>query len=103
MAWHLRLHGGWPAFYRRLHLLAREVLAPGELKDFEPTHEGAVRRFLERHRDSLRLRDLGIAAFLVSRLLQGAPDRAPFHHADALEDGRLAAELTDLILRYLKD
>lgn len=102
VAWHLHVHGSRPAFHRRLHLLAREVLAPNELEDFERAHEAAVRRFLERHRDNLRVRDLGIAAFLVSRLLQGVPDRALFHHAETLEDGRLAAELTDLILRYLK-
>jgi AcrR family transcriptional regulator len=102
VAWHLRVHGGRPTLHKRLQLLAREVLAPGELEGFERAHEAAVRRFLQRHRDSLRIRDIDIAAFLVSRLLQGAPDRALFHHAEALEDGRLAAELTDLILRYLK-
>lgn len=99
--WHVATHLENPGLETVLNGLAAEILEEGEFEAFERRYELAVRRFLERHRDRLAVDDLEMAAFLVMQLLHIAPNRALVHHRTALEDGRMAAELSDMIIRYL--
>lgn len=101
VGWHVAMHLDNPRLEVALNALAAEVLEPGELEAFEKHYEGAVRMFLERHRERLRIGDPDVAAFLIVQLLHAAPNRALIHHRGALEDGRLSDELSSMILRYL--
>jgi AcrR family transcriptional regulator len=99
--WHIATHLENPRLETVLNRLAADVLEEGEFEAFERHYEQAVRRFLERHAESLRVGDADVAAFLVMQLLHAASNRALVHHRAALEDGRLEKELSDMILRYL--
>lgn len=99
--WHVATHLAEPKLEVVLNRLAADILEEGEFEAFEHHYEQAVRRFLARHADRLRVRDADIAAFLVMQLLQSASNRALVHHHAALKDGRLEAEMADIILRYL--
>jgi AcrR family transcriptional regulator len=99
--WHVATHLENPALEKVLNGLAADVLEEGEFEAFERRYEAAIMHFLRRHADRLRVGDVTMAAFLVMQLLHVALNRALVHHRAALEAGRLEAELTDLILRYL--
>lgn len=52
-------------------------------------------------RDDLRVRDLDTAAFMVVEMMDGVICAAVLDHPGYLEDDRLRAELTDVVMRYL--
>ncbi len=60
-----------------------------------------TRAYLEAHREGVRPKDLELAAFFSAQTVQSLTHAAWIAFPERLSDGRLADELTDLIVRYL--
>ncbi|MBX3492941.1 MAG: TetR/AcrR family transcriptional regulator [Parvibaculum sp.] len=100
--WHLAAHGDDPDLRRALDVLAEDAVTPREWRRYAEWHESGVARFLVRHSAEIRVGDVKIAGFLVSQTLRAAAEAASLRRREALEDGRLARELTRMILGYLR-
>jgi AcrR family transcriptional regulator len=62
-----------------------------------------VRAYLESHRHRLRDMDLDAATFVLVNAVEGVTHAAVLTREDSLADGRLADEISSLVLRYLLD
>ncbi|MGF1471250.1 MAG: TetR/AcrR family transcriptional regulator [Rubrobacteraceae bacterium] len=73
----------------------------GMVREVEARIEERLREYLEDRREQLAPRDLHLAAFLVYRVVESATHAAGVSRPGYFEDGRLADELTTLVLGYL--
>lgn len=60
-----------------------------------------LRGYLERHAEEVRPGDLSLAAFVVARAVESLGHEAVLGRPESLKDGRLAEEITALVLGYL--
>jgi AcrR family transcriptional regulator len=63
---------------------------------------GIVYDYLETHREEIRPRNLRIAAFILTQMIEGLTHGAVVHHPEYLLGDELAEEMTELALRYLE-
>jgi AcrR family transcriptional regulator len=88
----------------RLHqVLTEQVPRLGRMDrvhDIERTVTAMVRRYLEAHRDELRVTDLDLAAFLVVQTVEALTHGALIH-GTRISDAALVDEITTLVVRYL--
>ena len=90
----------------KLHrVLIEQVPRIGRL---ERVHEVEARMteltsaYLRAHHASLRVRDLELAAFVVVTTVEALTHQATLHHPERLKDDRLAREIVDIVVRYLR-
>jgi AcrR family transcriptional regulator len=92
----------------RLHrVLAEQLPRTGRLENVEAFNREAhalFRAYLERHRDELRVIDLGLAAFVCVTSIEALTHTAVLHRSDLLTDEAvetLVDEATRLVVGYL--
>jgi AcrR family transcriptional regulator len=85
-------------------VLRDQIPRVGRMQTYETNLEtviGAVATYLERHRDLLRIDDIEAAAFIVVQTVDAATHAGVVGLPGAVDDERLAAHVTDLLLSYL--
>ncbi len=88
-----------------LHQALEQVPRIGLLQKFDDVQERGrtlVHQYLLVSHESLRPKDLEIAADLIASLIEMVSHGAVLRHPNRLKDGVLVDETVDLILRYLK-
>lgn len=100
--WHLAMRAREPRLHAELAAHASEIVGPGSLRAYDRMHDALVGARLERHRDEIGVRDLDLAAFLVSTVLEAVAHAAATRRPELLDDDALAHELTRLLLLYLR-
>ena len=92
----------------KLHrILTEQVPRVGKLaqlmEDLDTHAEGAVRAYLERHKDELRVKDLALATFVVVHAVETVTHRGVLLPRVEGPEARehLVNEVVDLIVRYL--
>lgn len=92
----------------RLHrILTEQVPRVGRLaqlmSDLDTHASAAVRAYLERHRDALRVKDLELATFVVVHAVETVTHRGVLLPSTTSPEGleRLIDEVVDLVVRYL--
>jgi AcrR family transcriptional regulator len=94
----------------RLHrVLAEQIPRTGRLENVGAVNREAYALFmayLERHRDELRVADLGLATFVCATLIEALTHTAVLHRPEILSSdeavGTLIDETTRLVVGYLK-
>lgn len=100
--WLLDVHAQDPELHETLTLLAPRVLGSDAIRAFERFHQNTLRAILERYRDELGDRDLTIASFILARVMESLTHGAVTHRPELLGGEELAAEITDLLVKYLE-
>jgi len=97
----LRAHAVEPALHRVLIEQVPRLSGLEQVANMDRMFVELIRRELEQREERLRPGDLELAVFLLVHAVQGITHAAVFECPGALGDGRLAQEITDLVLRYL--
>ncbi len=85
-------------------VLRDQIPRVGRMQTYERNLETvveAVAAYLERHRDELRVDDLEAAAFITVQTVDAATHAGVVGMVGGVDDERLAAEVTDMVLAYL--
>src|SRR5262249_29826166 len=93
----------------RLHrVLTEQIPRIGRLENvevFNRENYALFRAYLERHRDEIRMVDLGLAAFVCVTSIEALTHTAVLHRSEMLSDeavGTLVDEATRLVVGYLQ-
>jgi hypothetical protein len=91
----------------KLHrVLMEQVPRIGALKRLSELDDRAldlIRAYLEARREEIRPKNIKMAAFLLSSLVEAVTHGAVLMHPEYLVDEALIDETTDVICRYLLD
>ena len=92
----------------KLHrVLSEQIPRMGRLENVQTFNREAYdlfRSYLERHRDELRIVDLGLAAFVCVTSIEAVTHTAVLHHSELLSEQAMETlidEATRLVVRYL--
>lgn len=97
----LRIHAVEPELHRVLIEQVPRLGGIGALAQLDRVIIDVIRSKLAQRQEKLRPRDLELAVFILVHSVQAVTHAAVLERPDALHDEALAAEVTDLILRYL--
>ena len=101
----LDAHGINPKLHRVLLERVLNSDARAEVSGFEPRLEKMVHDALASHKDSLRVKSVEMASFILVQLIVSVARTAVVDRPRILKDGaadpRLVDELSDVVLRYL--
>jgi AcrR family transcriptional regulator len=97
----LRAHAVEPELHRVLIEQVPRLSGFEQIASMDRMFVEIIRRELELRDEPLRPRDLELAVFVLVHAVQGITHAAVLERPGALGDGRLAQEITDLVLRYL--
>jgi AcrR family transcriptional regulator len=100
--WFLASHAANPALHRGLTEAAAPVLGVARIRQMERAFHRTVLEALRPYAREIRREDLAVAAFVVAQTLEGLTHSAVVHHPELLRGERLRAEITDLLLGYLR-
>jgi hypothetical protein len=90
-----------PALHRVLMEQAPRVVPMDRAVDLERRFEALVLAYLEAHRDAVRPRNLGLAAFVVVQVTEALAHAAVLDRPDVLASDELVDEMTELVVRYV--
>jgi AcrR family transcriptional regulator len=97
----LRAHAVEPELHRVLIEQVPRLLGFEQIANMDRMFVELIRRELEQREEKLRPPDLELAVFMLVQAVQGITHAAVLECPSALGEGRLAQEITDLVLRYL--
>jgi AcrR family transcriptional regulator len=97
----LRIHAVEPELHRVLIEQVPRLSGFELVTQIDRVLVEVIRTNLSKRQEKLRPRDLELAVFILVHGVQGVTHAAVLDRPDALHDEALAAEVTDLILRYL--
>jgi AcrR family transcriptional regulator len=99
----LRIHAVEPELHRVLIEQVPRLSGFEAIAQIDRVLIDVIRTNLSKREEKLRPRHLELAVFILVHGVQGVTHAAVLDRPDALHDEVLAAEVTDLILRYLVD
>jgi AcrR family transcriptional regulator len=97
----IEMHAAEPALHRAL---MEQVPRAGRIErvtEVERRFAGHARAFLEARRAEIRPRDLELAAFVVVQTVESLTHEAVLHQPERLASDAFAAEVSELVFRYL--
>jgi AcrR family transcriptional regulator len=97
----LRAHAVEPELHRVLIEQIPRLSGFEQVANMDRMFVGLISRELSQREESLRPQDLELAVFLLVHAVQGITHAAVLDRPGSLGDGRLAQEITELVLRYL--
>lgn len=100
--WFLDAHASRPDLHRGLTLAAPSVLGEERVRRLERMFQRSVLEALRPYRDEVVPDDLELASFIVAQCLETLTHSAVVHHPELLVGRRLASEITELLLGYLR-
>lgn len=89
----------------RLHQVFTRQLVRTDLekiRQIQTRAEAAVRMWLESHRDTIRPRNIDLAAFILVMAVETVTHAALLDRPEVLKDGAFAEEVTRLVVAYLE-
>lgn len=98
----LRAHAVDPKLHKVLHEQVPRVGRLERFHDVEQRMLDVARGYLAAHRAEIRPQDVDTAAFIVVTTIEALTHAAVLSAPERLADGRLAAEITDLVVSYLR-
>jgi AcrR family transcriptional regulator len=90
-----------PKLHRVLMEQVPRIGALRRLGEIEERIVGTIGAYLEVRRAEIRPRNLKLAAFLLTSIVEAITHGGVLMHADHLDDAELVNETTDVIVRYL--
>lgn len=90
-----------PELHKVLIERAQELGDPGRVGEAEEHVARLVGSYLKKHAAEIRPDDTSLAAFVISQTVISLAHKAVADRPESLEDGRLAEEVTGLVLGYL--
>jgi AcrR family transcriptional regulator len=95
-------HAADPKLHRTLHEQVPSVGRLGHLlDDIEVRAAGAVRAYLDAHRDELRIEDIETATFVVVHAVEAITHAAVLTRPKGISIDRFIEETTDMVVSYL--
>jgi AcrR family transcriptional regulator len=98
----IEAHRKDPELHQVLMEQVPRIVSAQVTKLIERMLHGVVYDYLEVHRDEIRPRNLRIASFIMTQMIEGLTHGAVVHHPEYLVGDELAEEMTELALRYLE-
>lgn len=96
------LHADDPELHNALSELRSEPEFQAKLADLETDMTRLTVALLERHREAVRPDDLELAARVCMGAIEGLTHGTALRDPELLRDPKYAAELSELVLRYLR-
>jgi AcrR family transcriptional regulator len=97
----IEAHAVAPALHKVLIEQVPRIGGLERLNEIDRRVTALVRAYLDAHKNELRVRDTGLAAFIVVHIVEGLAHAAVLEHPEYLAGGRLVEETTEVVLRYL--
>ncbi|MEW5852502.1 MAG: TetR/AcrR family transcriptional regulator [Myxococcota bacterium] len=97
----LHAHALQPELHRVMVEQLPRIQGFDKVRQMSAMAQALVMEFLQRHRARLRPANLELASFLVVYAVEAATHAAILEKPHALQDGELAEEISQLVLRYL--
>lgn len=95
------VHAAQPRLHSALIATVPRIAGVDPLAGYQERIVERLRNYLQTRADEIRVDDLDTTVFVLVHAVQGATHAAVLYDPTALSDGRLAASLDHLVLRFL--